>query len=441
MQRREFLKMGAFSALAASGFGSMMARAAATDYKAAVCVFLNGGCDSNSLIVPTDSSGYAAYSSGRRGLAIVQSALLPVTPISGGTYGLHPAMTELQELFNQRRLAVLANVGTLIKPTTGAQVNSGNWPLPDNLLSHSDQQNQWVTLNPVLPDTLSGWGGRMADALQGANANARFPPIASAAGSNLFCDGVTTSAAAIDSGGAAAIAGANDNPLDNARMTALRQVLADASGPQLQNAYAAKISAALTQATSVSAVFNAPLQRVFPASEIGQQLYRVAQMIAARAMLGLSRQVFYVELGGFDTHANQSATLQDLFGQLSKALAAFNGALVDLGVDQNVVTFTHSEFSRTFKPAGDNGNGSDHAWGGHSLILGGPVRGGDLYGTFPRLVLGGPDDASDEGRWVPSTSVDQYAATIASWMGVADADMPGVFPNLVNFQQKRLGFL
>ncbi len=441
MQRRKFLKLGAFSALATSGFGSMLARAAATDYKAAVCVFLNGGCDSNSLIVPMDSSGYAAYASGRRALAIAQSALLPLAPISGGAYGLHPAMPELQTLFNQRKLAILANVGTLIKPTTGLQATSGSWPLPDNLLSHSDQQNQWVTLNPTLPDTLTGWGGRVADALQSANVAARFPTTTSAAGSNLFCDGLITSAAAVDAGGVAAIAGANGNSIDNARMTALGQILADGSGPQLQNAYAAKTAAALVQATAVSAAFNAPLQRVFPASDIGQQFYRVAQMIAARGSLGLSRQVFYVELGGFDTHSNQSATLQDLFGQLSKAMAAFNGALVDLGVDQNVVTFTHSEFSRTFKPAGDSGNGSDHAWGGHSLILGGPVRGGDLYGTFPRLTLGGPDDASDEGRWVPSTSVDQYAATIASWMGVADADMPTVFPNLVNFQQKRLGFL
>ena len=164
-------------------------------------------------------------------------------------------------------------------------------------------------------------------------------------------------------------------------------------------------------------------------------------MIASRGALGLSRQLFYVELGGFDTHSNQAASLQDLFGQLSAALGTFNDTLNDLGVSQNVVTFTHSEFSRTFKPAGDNGDGSDHAWGGHSLIMGGPVKGGDLYGKFPQQTLSGIDDASDEGRWVPTTSVDQYAATIASWMGVADVDIPVAFPNLANFQQKRLTFL
>ena len=441
MQRREFLKYGAFSALAASGFGSMLARAAGTDYKAAVCVFLNGGCDANSMIVPLDSAGYAAYASGRRALAIPQSALLPITPLSGGQYGLHPAMTALQGLFAQRRLALLANVGTLTKPTTAAQANSGSWALPDNLLSHIDQQNQWVTLNPGNPDTITGWGGRLADVLQSANGSANFPAITSTAGSNLFCDGTVATAAAIDAGGAAGIPGANGNAIDNARMTALQQVSADRSGPQLQGVYAAKAASALDQAATVGKVFNTTLARVFPDTDIGQQLFRVAQMIAARGTLGLSRQVFYVELGGFDTHANQNAALQELFGQLSQGLAVFNGALIDLGVDQNVVTFTHSEFSRTFKPAGDNGNGSDHAWGGHSLILGGPVKGGDLYGTFPRLVIGGPDDASDEGRWVPTTSVDQYAATIASWMGVSDTDMASVLPNLANFQQKRLGFL
>src|SRR5205807_1053672 len=160
-----------------------------------------------------------------------------------------------------------------------------------------------------------------------------------------------------------------------------------------------------------------------PDNYLGQQLYRVAQMIASRGALGMSRQLFYVELGGFDTHAGETATLQDLFTQLSQALAAFDAATIELGVDGNAVTFTHSEFSRTLQAAGDSGNGTDHAWGGHSLILGGAVHGGDLYGTFPQLVLGGPDDASDEGRWVPTTSVDQYAATIAYWLGVADADL------------------
>ena len=441
MQRRDFLKLGAFTALAGTGLGSMLARAATTDYRAAVCVFLNGGCDSNNLIVPTDNAGYAAYAAARRALALNQSSLLPIAPRSGGAYGLHPAMPELQALFNQNRLAILANVGTLLKPTTAAQANSGSWPLPDNLLSHIDQQNQWVTLNPSQTTTQTGWGGRMADSLQPANAAARFPSITSTAGSSLFCDGILAQAAALDPYGGNGIAGANGAPLDNARLTALAQVLADTGGGPLQAAYASKTSAALTQSSTVATLFNTAIARTFPTTDIGQQLYRVAQMIAARGTLGVARQVFYVELGGFDTHANQNASLQTLFGQLSQALGVFAATLQDLGVDQNVVTFTHSEFSRTCKPAGDNGNGSDHAWGGHSLIMGGAVRGGDLYGTFPRLVLSGPDDASDEGRWVPTTAVDQYAATIASWMGVADADLTTVFPNLSNFPVRKLAFI
>lgn len=441
MQRRDFLKLGAFSALAGSGYGAMLARAAGTDYKAAVCIFLNGGCDSNNLIVPLDRAGYASYASGRRALALGQASLLPITPRSGGAYGLHPAMPELQTLFNTGRLAVLANVGTLIKPTTARQANSGTWPVPDNLLSHSDQQNQWVTLNPAAPDMLTGWGGRTADALQSTNAGARFAPVTSTAGSTLFCDGMIAGSTVVDAGGAAGIAGSNGQPIDLARLAALDELMADRGQLQLQGVFADKTKAAIGEAASVATILTTPIARTFPNTDIGQQLFRVAQMIASRGSLSLSRQLFYVELGGFDTHANQSATLQDLFRQLSTALSIFNDTLNDLGVAQNVVSFTHSEFSRTLKPAGDTGNGSDHAWGGHSLILGGPVKGGDLYGTFPQLTLAGVDDASDEGRWVPTTSVDQYAATIASWLGVADADLPTVFPNLVNFQQRRLAFL
>lgn len=441
MNRRKFLQLGAFSALASACFGSLAARAAGADYKAAVCVFLSGGCDANNMLIPNDNAGYAAYSSARPALAIPRSLLLPIAPLSGGAYGLHPAMPELQGLFNQGKLALLANVGTLIRPTTKVQAISGTWPLPDNLLSHIDQQNQWVMLNPALPSTLTGWGGRMADVLTSANAGARFPAVVSAAGSNLFCDGALSTATAVDSGGAFGFQGASGSSIDNARLAALSQILADNSGPQLQAAYAGGLSATVAQAGLVGNAFTVALSTAFPQTDIGQQLYRVAQLIASRNTFGLSRQVFYVELGGFDSHAGQAATLQDLLAQLSQAMSAFYAATVQLGVAQNVVAFTHSEFSRTLKSVGDNGAGTDHAWGGHSLILGGAVKGGDLYGTFPQLILNGPDDMSDEGRWVPTTAVDQYAGTIASWMGVADADLSTVLPNLVNFQQKRVGFL
>jgi uncharacterized protein (DUF1501 family) len=440
MDRRRFLQLGAFSALG-TGLGTLMQRAVAADYRAAVCVFLNGGCDSNNLIVPNDNTGYAAYAAARPALAIPRAQLLPVNASSGGAYGLHPQLTQLQQLFTQGRLAVVANVGTLIKPTTAAQAKSGNWPLPDNLLSHLDQQNQWVMLNPGASDTATGWGGRTADLLRTANAAARFPATVSVAGSNIFCDGAVVGAGVMDAWGGSGIYGTGDGSIDQARMTALAQLGPTAGGAQLEGAFSDALAAAVGQDRLLQSIYATPLTTSFPDNYLGQQLYRVAQMIAARAATGASRQLFYVEIGGFDTHAGQAQQLQDLFTDLSAALGAFNAATIELGVDQSVVTFTHSEFSRTLQAAGDNGNGTDHAWGGHSIVMGGPVRGGDVYGTFPQLVLGGPDDASDEGRWVPTTSVDQYAATIASWLGVGDADLETVFPNLANFTQKKVAFL
>jgi len=447
MNRRHFLQLGAFSALASAGFGALLARAAGSDYKAAVCVFLSGGCDSNNLVVPTDSAGYAAYQSARTVLALPKSTLLPISPASGGSFGLHPAMPELQTLFSQRRLAILANVGTLMRPTTKAQALSGRWPLPDNLLSHFDQQNQWSTLNPALlspqgNQSVTGWGGRMADALRAMNAGNTFPPVVSVAGNNLFCDPLLVSATAVEVDDSPALPSSGDGTVDAARNAALAQLGSGSSDLALQGVVTKAFGAARKEVGAVQGAFAAKLSTAFPSTDIGQQLYRVAQMIAARGALGLSRQVFYVELDGFDTHANQLATQQDLLGQLSKALSAFYAATVELGVASQVVTFTHSEFSRTLKPAGDVSTvGSDHAWGGHSLILGGSVQGGDLYGTFPQLTLNGPDDMSDEGRWVPTTSVDQYAATVATWMGVADSDLATVLPNLSNFNARRLGFL
>ena len=441
MDRRRFLQLGAFTALGA-GFGTLMQRAAAADYRAAVCVFLAGGCDSNNLIVPNDNAGYNAYATARPPLAIARNQLLPISPVSGGAYGFHPQLTEVQQLFTQGRLAVLANVGTLAMPTTAAQAKSGNWPLPVNLLSHLDQQNQWVMLDPNSLTTATGWGGRTADLLHTANASAQFPAAVSVSGSNVFCDGALTAAGVMDAYGGSGIAGNNSSwTVDQARMAALRQLVPAPGGAQLEGAYTDALTAAIGQDQLLQAIYATQINTPFPDTYLGQELYRVAQMIGARGMTGASRQLFYVDIGSFDTHANQAATQQDLFTQLSQALAAFNAATIELGVDHNVVTFTHSEFSRTLAPAGNNGDGTDHARGGHSLIMGGAVHGGDLYGTFPQLVLGGPDDASDEGRWAPSTSVDQYAATIASWLGVADNDLQTALPNLVNFTQKKLTFL
>lgn len=441
MKRRDFIKLGSMAALSGLGMGSMSARAASADFKAAVCIYLAGGCDANNLVIPNSDTGYGQYQRARQALAIDRAALLPITTRNGSAYGLHPAMKELQSLYGQGRLAILANVGTLMKPTTKDQATGGAWPLPDNLLSHIDQQNQWCMLNPIDHNALTGWGGRMADALTAKNTAGHFPPVVSAAGSTLFCDPANVQSTAVDPYGDAGIPGNSGNDVDSARMTALRQILSDTANPSLQGAYRQAMVDAMAEADIVNTAFGTNLATQFPQTDLGQQLYRVAQLIASRGQLGLSRQVFYVELDGFDTHSDQLSTHDQLLPELSQAMAAFYQATVELGVAQNVVTFTHSEFSRTLKPAGDDGSGSDHAWGGHSFILGGGVRGGDMYGTFPQLLLEGPDDMTDEGRWVPTTSVDQYAATIATWMGVSSADLATVLPNLSNFSLRNLGFM
>jgi len=301
------------------------------DYKAAVCVFLNGGWDTNNVVVPTDAAGYNDYRTARPSLAISRATLLPIAPASGGSYGLHPNMPELQTLFAQGRAAILANVGTLARPTTKVQVQSGTWPLPENLLSHEDQQNLWAslssaTLSPLSGLSRTGWGGRLADALSTLNAGAAFPPLVSTNGSNIFCDADVSASTAVDSGGAFSLPLTGDASLDAVRIAALSQLAGDAGGMTLQGVAATALGSVITQAAQVQSAFAKPLTTVFPATDIGQQLYRVAQLISARGTLGLSRQVFYVELGGFDTHADQLATHVSLLADLSQALAAFYAA-------------------------------------------------------------------------------------------------------------------
>jgi uncharacterized protein (DUF1501 family) len=449
MDRRQFLKQSA--AVSAAGFAanlglvSQVAQAqAATDYKALVCVFLFGGNDGNNLVVPVDAAGYARYAAVRganSGIQLAQAELLPIQPKSLPTaFGLHPALTDLQPLFALGKLAVLANVGTLTQPTTRAQYAAGT--RPESLYSHSDQQSQWQT---AFPETASrtGWGGRIGDALAGQNAGG-FPVITSTAGVTLYVTGGSSRPLAVPSTGSFGLTGYSNSPASNARLAALKTLL----GIDRGNTFVGAASDLTAQAIALSGSVNPVLTAQSPTvtelfagqtGSISQQLATVAKLIEARAALGAKRQVFFVALGGFDTHNNQLNTQQDLWSQVSPALKAFYDATVALGVGDRVTTFTLSDFGRTFQPAA--GGGSDHAWGNHHLILGGAVKGGDLYGRFPTLALGGPDDAESEGRWIPTTAVDQYGATLARWLGVGDAQMAAVFPNLARFGQADLGFL
>jgi uncharacterized protein (DUF1501 family) len=446
--RRDFLRLACCSAATASivgglsKFGLVSALAGGTDYKALVCIFYFGGNDSNNFIVPIDTAGYANYQTVRANLALSQGSLLPLQTGSTANFGLHPNLPELQGLFNnQKSLAVLANVGTLVQPTTRAQYLQYQ-NLPQNLFSHADQQDQWQTTQlSGLPN--SGWAGKVADKINPTyNTGASFPPILSVAGSPIFCTGDVTRPFSMNPGSTPGVQGIDSSAASQARFQALQQLLTFDSGLSLVQSASTVTSQAIQEGVVLgTALKNIPaIQSVFPANNgLASQLKQVAQVISARSALGINRQIFFCSLGGFDTHSDQLPLQVGLYSQLSPAISAFYQATQELGVANNVTTFTLSEFARTFQP-GSNG-GTDHAWGGHQIIVGGAVQGNKMFGTWPTLTPGGPDDVGSNGRWIPTTSVDQYAATLASWFGVAASDLPSIFPNLANFQTASLSFL
>jgi uncharacterized protein (DUF1501 family) len=447
--RRDFMRLTCCSAATAamvsglSKFGLVSALAqATTDYKALVCIFLFGGNDANNLVVPIDTAGYENYQTIRANLALAQSSLLPLQIGGQANFGLHPNLPDLQTLFNASKspLALLTNVGTLVQPTTRQNYQS-QASLPENLFSHSDQQEQWQTTQlSGLPN--AGWAGKVADKIQGMNSGAQFPPILSVAGNAIFCTGDSTRPFTMSPGSTPGLSGFSTSAASQARFLATQQLLTFDTGISLVQAASAVTGQAIQEGVVLAAALkNIPaIQTVFPANNgLASQLKQVAQVIAARSALNVQRQIFFCSLGGFDTHADQLATQVALYTQLSPAMAAFYQATQELGVSSEVTTFTLSEFSRTFQP-GSNG-GTDHAWGSHQMIMGDAVKGNAFYGQFPTLALGGPDDTGSNGRWIPSTSVDQYAATLATWFGVANTDLPSIFPNLANFQTSNLGFL
>jgi uncharacterized protein (DUF1501 family) len=444
--RRDFLKStcctaaAGFAAASFNRFGLVNALAQGTpDYKALVCIFLFGGNDANNMVVPLSSTGYTSYQQLRSVLALPQASLLPITAPSAGAFGFHPKFPELQGLFNQKHLAVLANVGTLVRPTTRAQLQQGQATLPQNLFSHSDQQTQMQTA-ALSGDGQTGWAGRTADKIQSIYGGT-FPVIISLAGTNIFCEGLV--ARSIESSGnpTKLLSGFGSSSQSQNRMSALQSLLTFDTGVSLIQAASTTTSNALQDSKSLAdALSSAPaLATVFPNNGLANQLKQVAQIISVRSALGLQRQIFFVSLGGFDTHSDQLNQQNGLYTQLSQAMNAFYQATVEIGAASQVTSFTLSDFSRTYQP--DSTSGTDHAWGGHHLIMGGGVHGGDFFGTFPTLALGGPDDATNEGRWIPTTSLDQYAATLANWFGVPPADLPTIFPNLANFTTQTLNFV
>lgn len=423
-------------------------------YKALVCVYLDGGNDGNNSVIPNYDAGYNQYAAARaaQGLAISRASLLPITPPSmgGQVYGLHPSLTGLQTLWTQGKMAVVCNVGNLVQPLTRATYQAGA-PRPYQLFSHPDQAEQFRTGISSYKST-TGWGGRVADRTATLNPGGAIPMITSISGVNIFNIGANTKplivasaptplnqVLTLDGFGTAADELARQTAMNTARQNDLSYTI-------IQNA-----SLITQQAVNVSQQLTTDptLTVTFPSTTLGNQLKQVAKLIKLRTLLSMSRQIFFVQLSGFDNHSSQLIPHGSLLTQVSQALKAFYDETVAQGVAAQVTTFTMSDFNRTLSPAQTGTTvGSDHGWGGPYFVLGDSVLGGNFYGrptsngTFvPTLVNGAGDDVDTRGRFIPSVSVEQYAATLARWYGLADADIPLVFPNINNFSGSNLGFM
>jgi len=450
MKRRNFLQ-NSLCALGAAGasatLGGLNRIAAATsptamqsDYKALVCVFLYGGNDGDNTLIPRSQSEYNAYAATRRILAVPRDQLLPITPTAtdGRDWGFHPSWPGMQTLFAQKKLAIVANTGILLAPTSRDQFLRESVPLPPQLFSHADQQAHWHTSwSDQIPKT--GWGGRLADIVNAQNPSAQVSMSISLAGSNLFEVGSEVFPYMISPQGVISLWYYNEawgNP-----ETVVTKTMLDAQYANLfEKTYSETFKRAIENEKKISGILqSAPaLTTAFPAqNDLAAQLKMVAKLISVRQALGVRRQIFFCDMQGYDTHGEQPTTHAGLLQQLSQAMKAFYDATVELGVANNVTTFTQSDFGRTYKT---NGKGSDHGWGNHQFVMGGAVKGGAIYGTVPVHQINGPNDTSD-GRWIPTIASDEYASTLALWFGVAPGELPTVLPNINRFNRINLGFM
>jgi uncharacterized protein (DUF1501 family) len=450
LSRRKFIG-NACAAVGATGLLSALAQlrmigavaadsSSSTDYKALVCLFLYGGNDSNNVLIPYDNSDYASYAAQRTALAIPQSTLLPISPKTsdGRAWSLHPSLVEVQSLFGQGNLAILANTGTLVQPVTLTQYNAGTVALPPQLFSHADQQVQWQSSLPDQPFQ-TGWGGRLADLINAINTNSKISMSVSVAGENSFQVGDVVSQFAVNPSGAVVLSGTTGGVINPLRYSTQQAILNQQDVNLFQAAFGGLTNSAIGASSTLNSILTdaTTLKTTFPTTSIGTQMQMIAKLISSAPQLGLKRQIFFASLGGYDLHSGELPAHATLLTQLSQGLNAFYNATVELGVANQVTTFTASDFSRTFNT---NGDGSDHGWGSHHMIMGGAVNGGNIYGTVPDLVIGGPNDTG-RGRWIPTTSVDQYSSTLASWFGVSAANMPVVLPNIGRFATSNMGFM
>jgi uncharacterized protein (DUF1501 family) len=449
--RRAFLQRGAALSLAAgatpwalnlAALGEAAAQSA-TDYKALVCVFLYGGNDHANTLVPYDQASYDSYRSFRANIALDRAALAatvlnPTTALPGGRqFALAPGLAPLLPVFDAGRMAVLLNIGTLIAPTTKAQYTSKSVPLPPKLFSHNDQQSFWQASSPE--GASSGWGGRIGDLFAAGNGSATFTCI-SVTGNAVYLAGRSAVQYQVTSNGSVPVNGIK-NPLfgSTACSQALQGLLVNPRTQLFESEYA-RVTRRSVEASDqlTTALATGTVNTSFPAgNSLADQLKMVARIIAARQALGAKRQVFFVSLGGFDTHDSLLANHPGLIAAVGSALGAFYQATVDLGVANQVTAFTASDFGRTLL---SNTDGSDHGWGGMQFVLGGSVMGSSYVGNAPVLANDGPDDVG-QGRLLPALSVEQFGGTLANWFGASASDQLSVLPNLANFSTRDLGFL
>ena len=454
MNRREFLKWQMATAIGSSSFspliGNMANVQAASQndgYKALVCVFLYGGNDSFNMVIPRSTSAYNEYAKARQALVVSQSSILSINPTDysdGNQYGFHSAMPEVQKLFYDKQLAIIANVGMLTEPINKEEFKANRKSRPSRLFSHSSQQDQWMKARAdnVYP---FGWAGRMADLFfPNPSLSPKLGVNIATSGINLWQTGQLNSAYEIPASGVKAIS----FPSSSGEYS-MEQAYQDIYDLEQSHRYVmvshyAKIqkksknlSAFIQESLTAAPTLSKPFDQT---SSLAKQLEMVSKLIAVRNTLETnpSRQIFFVGFKGWDTHKNQNENHPKLLKQLSQGLSTFYSALEDMGMENQVTTFTASEFGRTLTA---NESGTDHGWGGHNLVMGGSVNGGDIFGTMPKIEVNSPDAVEKSSRIIPTTSVEQYSATLARWFGLSEREIKRLFPNLTNFDLKNLGFM
>lgn len=446
--RRKFLKefgLGALGVTTATSITQLKAMNAAflnnsasllnNDYKAIVCFFFSGGNDSFNMVVPRGNPEYDEYAVTRSDLAISQNELLPITPRTsdGRQYGLNPAMSNVHQLFNTGKVSFINNVGPLIEPTTKNTYRNNSSPIPLGLFSHSDQIKNCQTGMPHMR-TQFGWGGRMADLLNSMNTNQNVSMNISLAGTNIFQYGETLVEFAIDPyGGSPGIVGYDPPSTDfNASRKEGIDLLLGVNHPDMyKKTYTDILKRSLDGSIEFRAAMSqiGPLNTEFSDNRVSQSFKRITEVIKARDILGFKRQIFFVQMGGWDMHGELLDSHERNLTVVDNALNEFHNGLNEINMFDCVTTFTISDFGRTLT---SNGNGSDHAWGGNALVMGGDIKGGDMYGTFPSLALGSAYEVHN-GVLIPTTSNDQYFAELALWFGVSPGDLSTLFPNIGNF--------